>query len=930
MDLGVLKFHCKGGNALHGAVHESHGAVWTEGRSIFLAPISLFQGQIENREPSKLGEFDRGVRSVHWSGAVVGDLCYMCVVHERNISVWKVAGKQPSLVFKQVRKINIQPLPHGIAWCPGRDVLCVLCPQQASLYYSHVTNKGSQVLLQIDSGKVRCGCWTTDGSQLIIAVDSSFMIYQWSDIDGAVTSYTARQWTIPGLTSQICSVFPVSDTRIICSTELPLDNLCKPRDSFLLPDLLNSNSNAPIKGSLEEGEIIRPRTEQASITETLFNLPRSPDPACTDSARLEVVDIPRDGDPATVTSCDIPGVITPGLLLYQAGGVILVGSHSQPLLQIYSLIDLSLQKTGEILLDKTERPQGLVTAPSSCCNIDEGVLILIGRRGQADSAFLSADTYTSMKSVLKFFNVKQGHYTKHPLTHTTSTPSIPVSVATNGNHDNKDYDKIYESVMNFGPRLKNGENNGDIRSENNNSVHKPLTKSCSVVVSRQSQGEQEHVKVNGSYRNSFHGDFDMKAREKPVVISDNIPEEEDTSMPKVNGNHRHSVHEINVDKTISKNGIERIPEESAPVPPKRPLRKKKSMRGKDDMAHTLSNSSLERSRAGSGVSGNMPMEYMSDSSEFSPRDSKDRSDSTSSVTAGPVVRISDNGQAQVEMNEKESGERSRSGSTSNNSNSSESLIVSAGGILSSNMQLQNEVLNGDLKLPSNGVAKSVGIVEIGSERGTTEDLEVESVDFNSQQTNFRSAGLDKFCGEESGRQAAVMGQLHDRLQADRDGGEQETRNEHIREACQGEDRGSNLLGGGASQRLSSSMESLEDIDRILKEQNEKISKLHEQMSKLSRRVDESSCILTSRYASSKNAEMVQLCFRCSDGYRIEKRFLLDNGRLKYEPVRQAFSLDTVEIIFDDEPCVVGSNIDGYIPLRFEAGTTIYVSGKPAV
>ena len=35
-------------------------------------------------------------------------------------------------------------------------------------------------------------------------------------------------------------------------------------------------------------------------------------------------------------------------------------------------------------------------------------------------------------------------------------------------------------------------------------------------------------------------------------------------------------------------------------------------------------------------------------------------------------------------------------------------------------------------------------------------------------------------------------------------------------------------------------------------------------------------------------------------------------------------------VSDEELIVVGSNIDGYIPLRFEPGSVIYITGKPAV
>ena len=38
----------------------------------------------------------------------------------------------------------------------------------------------------------------------------------------------------------------------------------------------------------------------------------------------------------------------------------------------------------------------------------------------------------------------------------------------------------------------------------------------------------------------------------------------------------------------------------------------------------------------------------------------------------------------------------------------------------------------------------------------------------------------------------------------------------------------------------------------------------------------------------------------------------------------------MSIPLDGEPCVTGANIDGYIPMRFQANTIIYISGNPAI
>ena len=43
------------------------------------------------------------------------------------------------------------------------------------------------------------------------------------------------------------------------------------------------------------------------------------------------------------------------------------------------------------------------------------------------------------------------------------------------------------------------------------------------------------------------------------------------------------------------------------------------------------------------------------------------------------------------------------------------------------------------------------------------------------------------------------------------------------------------------------------------------------------------------------SELVNVSFRCKDGSEITKKFLLDNGRLQLEPIKQTFCLDTVEI-----------------------------------
>lgn len=199
--------------------------------------------------------------------------------------------------------------------------------------------------------------------------------------------------------------------------------------------------------------------------------------------------------------------------------------------------------------------------------------------------------------------------------------------------------------------------------------------------------------------------------------------------------------------------------------------------------------------------------------------------------------------------------------------------------------------------------KKIGnIVEIGGSESAVKELEIEKTDFSAQERNFHNVHMDKLGSDED----KMTGELQETM----------SRKLKLKETQM-------LL------KPSHSLESLDDIDRILKEQNKKICQLQEQMGKLSRRIDESSCVLPTRYQNASKPDIVYLCFRCKDGFEIRKNFLLDNGRLQLEQIKQAFSLCTLEIVVDGEPCVTGCNIDGYIPVRFEPGTTVYISGKPA-
>lgn len=364
------------------------------------------------------------------------------------------------------------------------------------------------------------------------------------------------------------------------------------------------------------------------------------------------------------------------------------------------------------------------------------------------------------------------------MSHTTSAPSIPITVATNGVHDNKDYDGLYESVMNFSTKLS--DDKGKTGKDNS---HTALSKSSSVLVN--SAVQNDPVKVSGSHRNSFHGDSDLK-------VSRNSIDKE---------NH----HDKGLENT-----------ETAPVAPKRPIRKKKSLRTKEDLSRTSSNSSqcTDRSRSDSGVK--MPMEYFSDSSEMSPRDSPGREErkykggdvKTNGVTKDLSKEVKSKPDVGLEKgDELDSSKFDVNKNLKKDSKSSLIMPVNAPveesslgmGDLNNNAETSHGIIMDIRKGGNNTTKDHCGIVELDKEE-QKKPLEVQTVEFDTQTRDFKSGDFSKLCEEENKTQK-VVDDLVSRKVKPGDGLVQ-----------------SALLGEAAGQKLSSSLESLEDIDKILKEQ----------------------------------------------------------------------------------------------------------------
>ncbi|KAL8606773.1 hypothetical protein ACOMHN_049602 [Nucella lapillus] len=219
------------------ALHPDHGLLWTDGKAIYLAPVHLYRDQVENGASTRLGEFE-GVESVHWSSGTKADCCFMAAVHHKIVTVWRVSGATPRLAFKQVRKINVQPIPQGCLWNPQNDVLCLLSRQQCSFYFRHAHNRGSFAFPSLEHEKISCGCWSPDGKRLVICVGAALLVYTWVDPETNINDFVTVAWRIPGVSGSITAIVPGSNGCVVCASDLPLETLCKNNnmDRFVMPD----------------------------------------------------------------------------------------------------------------------------------------------------------------------------------------------------------------------------------------------------------------------------------------------------------------------------------------------------------------------------------------------------------------------------------------------------------------------------------------------------------------------------------------------------------------------------------------------------------------------------------------------------------------------------------------------------------------------
>ncbi|XP_035679747.1 WD repeat and coiled-coil-containing protein-like [Branchiostoma floridae] len=129
--------------------------------------------------------------------------------------------------------------------------------------------------------------------------------------------------------------------------------------------------------------------------------------------------------------------------------------------------------------------------------------------------------------------------------------------------------------------------------------------------------------------------------------------------------------------------------------------------------------------------------------------------------------------------------------------------------------------------------------------------------------------------------------------------------------------------------LMDTLHSVESLEGEMRQQIEKITRIKQSLVAYSRISQHTSNVQEHpEYPGLENAEVVHITYEDSKlSEKIVKAFLLDRGLLKLEAVKAAFGLRTVELFCKGDFVVVTANKDGYIPLKFSAGSNIIIRGR---
>ncbi|KAJ8314505.1 hypothetical protein KUTeg_006655 [Tegillarca granosa] len=190
--------------------------------------------------------------------------------------------------------------------------------------------------------------------------------------------------------------------------------------------------------------------------------------------------------------------------------------------------------------------------------------------------------------------------------------------------------------------------------------------------------------------------------------------------------------------------------------------------------------------------------------------------------------------------------------------------------------------------------------------GSLDDLETESTDFSESKPNFSNDEVSKFF-EES----------YNEKQLSKENAAPTTTKPSVSISSAGGDALVTDSSWTASDELN-----FKDLQTEINDQDKKIEDLKNRIENLCRIVEETSIVFPNKYQDMEKPDLVKVICQYEGDETRKKKFVLDNGRLKLELLKDVFGLTTVELYLDGEPCVIGANIDGYIPIRFQPSSTL--------
>ncbi|XP_056016713.1 WD repeat and coiled-coil-containing protein-like isoform X3 [Ostrea edulis] len=846
MDLGHVNVRGQNVDLLHQAIHPDYGAVWTDGKTIYLAPVQLSHGQVVNQRAIKLGKFDLSVKSIHWSCNIGPHSCYMCVVHTQHLSLWKVDGFIPKLNFKQVRKLNVQPISKGCLWNPCRDILCTLSKQQCSFFFNHAQHRGSFALPPLESGKISCGAWSNDGNQLILCVGAVILVYTWVDIDLSISSYTPSAWKIPGLEGSIRSVSFLSKSLLVCATEPPLESLCKDQDMFVVPTVVNGNNLLQSNDS----DILVPKKQisSQSVTGTLLNLSRNPQSVVQEISQLVTIQLRENRDPQRKSCIGIGGLLSPEILIYEPSlRSLVVGSNTQNVLQVFTFTrdgpSGDLVKSAEIQMDKLERPKGISLIPKGAALGYKGILIAAGMKKNNDSTFLPSSSGSNMEAKLKFYSIDVDLRQFQSDLNESADSSESLCSSLSSIESPRQGFKIKMDLE----QTESSENLCE-KDQNENSVPKldseDMTTGADLYFPKQKT------------RTELCDPSDTDSEASPREVTPN-PDQNDNSNSAISK-------QSDTDSNLSQDSPE-TPEEAVPkivLPGHNDADSDASPRDITLFPSTNDSSRPKIEDLGQSISVESDLE--TEKVDFSEQEPRFRS----SVSAEDIFE----GVDEVAKN-------------------LESRLVDR---TNENMESCETVVSDNVEMDSDS--------DRNIEQLSDRDSAVITAD------NARNANRD--------------------VQRQSDGKSVSVREEEESLHSTVQQQSSETEGQSDVQNDDESFK-IEQMEQELQEQNKQISLMSEKVSKLAQMVDETTLVFPTKYQTIEKPETVLIVCRCPDKKTIRKTFLLDNGRLALDAIKASFNLDTVEIFIDGDPCTVSSNIDGYIPLRFQPSTTLIIQGRPS-